>query len=125
MVLKPPSSMLVRHYLKPRDKKSRLYGRSSGTVVTVVIHSPPRGSLFYFVPMIVFGMEIKCTGCSCLPPEYTLALHPANVTIAGEKNVVVGGFCPTITEMNLKQYPYLYNRKKWTGWDLNPRPQWQ
>jgi len=19
--------------------------------------------------------------------------------------------------------PYLYNRKKWTGWDLNPRPQ--
>ena len=33
-------------------------------------------------------------------------------------------FCPTTTENKLKSIPYLYNRKKWTGWvDLNPRPQ--
>ena len=35
-------------------------------------------------------------------------------------------FCPTITENKLRIIPYLYNRKKWTGWDdLNPRPQLQ
>ena len=28
-----------------------------------------------------------------------------------------------ITKNELNSIPYLYNRKKWTGWDLNPRPQ--
>jgi len=30
---------------------------------------------------------------------------------------------PTIIKINLKLMPYLYNRKKWTGWELKPRPQ--
>jgi hypothetical protein len=51
-----------------------------------------------------------------------LALHPANVPIAGGKNVVAGGFCPTITENELKIIPYFTRRIKWTGWELNPRP---
>jgi hypothetical protein len=32
-------------------------------------------------------------------------------------------FCPTLLKNELETIPYLYNRKKWTGWDLNPRPQ--
>ena len=31
--------------------------------------------------------------------------------------------CPTITKIELNLMQYLYNSKKWTGWDLNPRPQ--
>jgi hypothetical protein len=27
-----------------------------------------------------------------------------------------------ITKNELNSMPYLYNSKKWTGWDLNPRP---
>jgi hypothetical protein len=31
--------------------------------------------------------------------------------------------CPPTNQNELKLIPYLYHRKKWTGWDLNPRPQ--
>jgi hypothetical protein len=44
-----------------------------------------------------------------------LALHPANVPIAGGKIVVASGFCPTITENELKIIPYFTRRIKWTG----------
>jgi hypothetical protein len=32
-------------------------------------------------------------------------------------------FVPHIPKNELKLMQYLYNRKKWTGWELNPRPQ--
>ena len=33
-------------------------------------------------------------------------------------------FVLQLIKIELKTIPYLYNRKKWTGWDdLNPRPQ--
>ena len=34
------------------------------------------------------------------------------------------GFVRQHPKIKLNSIPYLYNRKKWTGWDdLNPRPQ--
>ena len=38
-------------------------------------------------------------------------------------SLALWGNCPTTTENNFKLIPYLYNSEKWTGWDLNPRPQ--
>ncbi len=30
--------------------------------------------------------------------------------------------CPTLIKNELEIIPYFQHKKKWTGWDLNPRP---
>ena len=32
-------------------------------------------------------------------------------------------FVLQLSKIEFNSMPYLYNSKKWTGWDLNPRPQ--
>jgi hypothetical protein len=39
--------------------------------------------------------------------------------------LIVELFVGQILKIEFKPIPYLYNRKKRTGWDLNPRPQYR
>jgi hypothetical protein len=39
------------------------------------------------------------------------------------RNTIAAGFCPTTTKHKRDLIPYLLRSKKWTGWELNPRPQ--
>ena len=44
------------------------------------------------------------------------------VTLTLKRQRRIRNVCPTTIEQKLRTMPQFHNRKKWTGWGLNPRP---
>ncbi|HKG72164.1 MAG TPA: hypothetical protein VKA87_09695 [Nitrososphaeraceae archaeon] len=64
-------------------------------------------------------MSVECEQC----PAFLVKVSTFVGQIVGYGIGIARLFVGQILKIEFKLIPYFQSRKKWTGWDLNPRPQ--